>query len=449
MADTPRVPIGLWSELGPGARWTNEGVSRVVGFLIEGAATGGKYIFHLVVQPELAAEVRADLRTLKAVEGRDWALWSPEDPRELDAGLKAKPFPSMEAEWRAIAGLADYANRNVPVRAWVVTFPKFSGALLLDKPKAVLFPDALPYDFPLGWPGDIHWGEGGAWVRWRDVATKVLEDSDAVITFSEHVAQRHVVELCGIDRSKVTVVPLAPPDLSGLIGLGDDRRRSAQSRAAAAETLRAYMRDKGIDYLRDFPFEEVEFVAAATQDRPTKNLGLTADAVLRAVRQYRHPMKVLMTAPLHFGADWTRLPQVVEQHQFQRDLISLPDLPREVHAALFHCASIIVHSSFYEGIIGALPFYEAASVGTPAVLANGPHIEELLKDEPTLRPFVYDPYDPDALAELIRRIGDDRDSAVEAQAAIFDRLNRRGWDSVAADYAVAALSGEKRSSRVQ
>jgi glycosyltransferase involved in cell wall biosynthesis len=432
-----RVPIGLWSELGPGTRWTNEGVSRVVGFLVEGAAIGRKYTFHIVVPRGMAQTVREDLSHVRAVEGRDWQVWEPSahDERHYRSDTQ---LPPAEA---AIASLAEFANRKVPVEAWVVTFPHFAGSLRLTKPKATLFPDALPYDFPLGWLDESSWNSNGAWPKWRETATKVMADSNTVITFSRHVAERHAVPLCGVAREKIRVVPLAPPDLSTLLPFVTGRRRTSDSRARTADLLRAYMAQSGLDYLRDFPFEEIDFVAAATQDRPNKNLGLPADAVRKIVRDARRSLKLFATAPLHFGASWTRLPTIVKNDQLHRDLVSMPDLPRDVHAALFHCTSLVVHGSFFEGIVGALPFYEAASVGTPCVLANGPHVQELLEEEPDVEPFLYDPYDADGLAGLVLDVIANREQAVSTQAAIFERVSRNSWATVASRYSEAALSG--------
>jgi len=425
-----RVSIGIWSELGPGARWTNEGVSRVVGFLVEGAAAGGKYTFEIVVPTGMAETVREDLSQLDALEGRDWNVW---EPTARDARGSQAP----------IARLADFANREVPAKAWIVTFPHFSGSLALDKPKVTLFPDALPYDFPLGWHNDGSWEAHGAWPRWKRAATEVMKNSHGVITFSEHVARRHAGPICEVPREKIHVVPLAPPDLAPLLPFVEGRRQSVESRREAGAILRQYAQESGIDYLRGFPFEEIDFVAAATQDRPTKNLGLTAEAVRRIVRDRRQSIKLFLTAPVHFGVTWSRLPDIVEKDQFNRDLISLPDLPRTVHAALLHCASVVVHSSFFEGIIGSLPFYEALSLGTPSILARGPHVEELLIDEPELGHFVYDPYDPDGLAALITEVVRNREACVEAQLETYDRLCRHSWSNAASVYAEMALHGTR------
>ena len=440
MPPEERISIGLWSELPPGARWTHEGVSRVVGFLVEGAAAGQKYKFHVVVPRGMGDTVRDDLRDLNAIEGVDWQVWEPSEEDEEQLGK-----PDQGGSVDSNRHLAEFANENVPVEAWVVTFPHFEGSLALSKPKATLFPDAIPYDFPLGWNDNESWTEKGGWPKWRNQATAVMKDSHAVITFSKHVAVRHAGPLCEVPQEKIRVVPLAPPDLAPILPFLKDRTQTPASRRSAADVLRDYAADEDIDYLRYFPFEEIDFVAAATQDRPTKNLHLTADAVRLIVRQKRRSMKAFLTARLHWGAPWTRLPNIVEAELFNRDLISMPDLPRAVHAALFHAASVVVHSSFFEGIIGALPFYEANSVGTPALIASGPHIDELLEIEPDIKPFIYDPYDAGRLADLILDTVHNRRDYAVAQRQIFRRVSKHTWSDVASLYAEAALEGVRTS----
>lgn len=444
MRNDQRIPIGIWSELGPGSRWANEGVSRVFGFIIEGAAKSGIYIFHIVVQRGLAPAVREDLRTLNAVEGRDWLVHEPSRRSELKYGDRSTIVALPESE-RPLAIAAEFANDSVRVDGWVVSFPHFAGCLRLTQPKAALMPDALPYDFPLGWGGDVYWGETGGWINWRKTATRVLAQCDAVITFSRHVSERHATPLLGVDPAKIHVVPLAPPDLASILPFVKKRRRTQETRAIAAEILREGMANRDNAYLRAFPFEHVRFVVTATQDRPTKNLGLVAIAMRRLVRDRRENIKLFLTAPVHFGADWTLLPGLIERDQFHHDLVSMTDVSREVHAALFHCATVSVHASFFEGIVGALPFYESVSVGTPCVMARGPHIDELLEIEPDLAQFTYDPYDADALGNLILAVESDREGAANVQREAYQRLSRNGWDDVANAYAQAALAGSDRS----
>ena len=433
-----RIHVGIWSELGAGARWANEGVSRVIGFVVEGAAVSKRYLFHIVVQPGLAETVREDLRTLKAREGHDWLVSEP-DPDTCLELLKDPAISNLPDPERQMAAAALYCNKNINVDGWFVSFPFFTGAIHLDKPKATLMPDSLGHDFPLGW-GAADWAKKGSNEQWRKKSARVLESSDTVITFSKHVARRHVDPLFGTPPEKIRVVPLAPPDLKDLLPFVKKRRRTEASHKRAANILRHYMAEASVDYLEDFPFEDVPFVFTATQDRISKNLGRVCEAVRRLVQEDRKNYKFLTTAAVLFDADWTLFPHIVAAHQFNRDAFSIRDVPREIHAALFHCATVTVHPTFFEGIIGSLPFYESLSVGTPCLLAQGPHIEELLESEPGLAPFVFDPYDVDQLAKLIADAETMREAWVDIQMPIFERLIQYGWHDVANAYAESAIT---------
>lgn len=438
MTEAKRINIGIWSELGAGARWANEGVSRVIGFVIEGGAKSRKYCFHVVVQPGLGEDVQQDLRTLDAQELVDWVVHET-DPIACEQLSRSPVLADVAPSERAMAAAALYCNKHIDVAGWFVSFPFFCGAIHLSAPKATLMPDALGYDFPLGFSED-DWSAKGGQVIWREKSSRVLAASDTTITFSRHVAKRHVEPLLNVPEAKTKVVPLAPPDLAPLLPFVKNRRSTEGSLAKASDLLRQYAAASGHNYLCDFPFEEIPLVVTATQDRVTKNLGRVAEAVRRIVQRQRLNMKLLVTARLNTPGDWTRLPKIVADHSFNRDLVSLPDMPREVHAAMFHCATVTVHPTFFEGIIGALPFYESLSLGTPCVMARGPHVDELLSIHPTLKQFTFDPYDIDGLASLILDVSKNRAETVEIQGAIFEELSRYGWDQVAEAYAQAAMT---------
>jgi len=443
-----RISIGMWSELPLGAKWANEGVARVVGFLVEGAAASKAYTFHLVVRRGLAPTIREDLRTLKAIEGVDWLVHEPTAEQEARWEHKAKrelanlPVDERKQHQTANIALALYANSELSVDGWIVTFPYFNASIFLNGSKAVLMPDAIPYEVPLGWIES--WGSTGYWPEWRRIASSTCRAADAVITFSKHVAERNCVELLGVDREKIHVVPLAGPDLIRELPFVRRRTKTPQSRAQAAAILREHAAIRGLTYLRNFPFEQCSFLATATQDRPTKNLGLAADATERIVRRDREPIKLFVTAPFIFGASWTRLPTVVEHRQVNRDVVSIHNLPRQVHAALFHAASLTIHPSFYEGIIGCLPLYESVSVGTPCLFARGPHTNELLEAEPEFAAFAFDPNDAEGLVSLIRRTLKDTDAALETQERLCVKLRNWTWSDVATGYVTAALAGNRR-----
>lgn len=442
MLNVERAQIGVWSELPPGSRWANEGISRIVGFLIEGGAESGEFTFHVLVPRGMAETVRTDLRTLHARENIDWVVDEP--TRDFEQQWQARYSHQFSGRAAMPALLAAYANDHIKVDGWINTFPHFTGSRLLKQRKVAMLPDAIAYDFPIGWDNAHHWGPEGEFVAWRKIAHDTLADAQAVIAHSKHVANRHGVKLLGLDGDLIRVVPHAPPDLAPILPFIENRQKTPETRKEAAGILRDYAAVKGIDYLRQFPFEETPFVALATQDRVTKNVGRAAEAIHRMVRRDRQNIKLVTTAPVHSDASWTLFPGVVESQQTHRDILSLPDLPREVHAALFHCASLIIHPTFYEGIVGTLTFYEAVSIGTPCIMGVGPHVRELLETAPELKPLTFDPYDIEAMIALIRNVTSDPDKAWRLQVPAYENRRKRGWDQVARAYAQAALGTDRQ-----
>lgn len=424
MTANRRGAIGIWAQWPKDARWSNEGMTRLLGFLIEGIAQSGNYVFRVVLPDDIRDAAENDLGTLNAVLGRDYTLHSPRD-----ASVESDSFSSLAA----------FANGHVPVEAWLSLFPNFSIATHLEAPVTVIFPDAIPKAFHSF--DDRAWGPEGYHLRWANDVRELLSSAAGVVTFSDHVAREQVAGLFGFPSERTTICPHAAPDLGPLLPFVEAGRRTSGSIAKAADLLRRECSARGSRYLADFPFEQVAYVAVSTQDRVTKNIQLVARALDVLLRERRKDIKVLTTAPLHFSEHWAVLPQVVEERLSQFDLVSIPDLPRDVHASFLHCAAMVVHPSIFEGGHAPFPFYEAVSVGTPCIMAKGPHIEELAVSEPGIRDFCFDPNDSDGLANMICDVLDRRAEALHAQLEIYRRLQRNNWASVAAIYAEAAISG--------
>jgi glycosyltransferase involved in cell wall biosynthesis len=336
-------------------------------------------------------------------------------------------------------GLAAFANSHVEVDGWLLLMPSFTKALDLNAPKFALFADALPFDFPASY-AEADWDEGGAWTEWYRTARQVLERADGVITLSRHVATRHVARLFGVDPQKIKPIPLAAPDRRGdLPFLRPDRRRTDDSRRGAAEILREHAVRRQWPYLVGFPFDEVDYVAISTQDRASKNIPIVIEAVRRLIRRDHQNIKIFMTTILHENNPHCRVPQSLREARLHLDAVSMPELPNREHAAFYHCAAVTVHPSLFEGGDTALPFGESVGLGTPCLLAFGPHTAELLESYPELSPWVFDPYDADGLARLIRETIADRERVLDRQMASYERMRERRWADVAGEYADAIV----------
>lgn len=555
--EMPRPKIGVWLEWVEAASFTVEGMSRFLGFLIEGAAKSQCCTFCVAVPPASAEQARNFLRGLQAREGVDWLVnasapdavmhspapaveeplpiaspdlpnWARLSPRTLGnailvLGVMSLPmviiramlrplgrwlWPHLRPRLRVIreayrhpatgvsfaigwldrfpfglgrrpgrllrawaastktvdtpksraagaskggrpkdsdlpiippsmAALARAAAASMPVHGWLVLMPYFNAATLLPQPRAILFPDAIPVEFAAGWPDDC-FVEDGLWANWQARIRHLLADGDPVITFSNHVAQRHVSGIFGVAPERCRVVPHAPPQLAHLLPPPASAEIPSVSRTAAADMLRRHAADREWIYLREFPFEEVTYLVISTQDRPNKNIRVVVEALRILIQQDLLDVKLIVTAGIHPG--WP-LDLLLNQHGLRHDVISMSGLPADTHAALLHCAALAVHPSVFEGGRAPFPFSEAVSVGTPCIMADGPHVQELISGQPELRGAVFNPYDPEELAQLIKSALRERAALLERQTSILQTMSRRNWGQVAAEY-VAAILGK-------
>jgi len=420
--DGERPAVGIWIQWPVEARWANEGMTRLLAFLIEGFAQSCRFTLRVLLPDSIRDVAEQDLCAAGVQIGRVVSLHSPRDH-----------------SWscNSFADLAAYANNHVPVDGWLTLFPNFAFARLLNAPVTAIFPDAIPrafHEFT-----EAAWGRDGVHRAWTKDVAELLSHASGAIAFSEHVATEHINGLFGFPIDRITTIRHAAPDLKEWLPFMKDRRRTGESLCQAASLLREECLARNSRYLGDFPFEQVPYVAVSTQDRVTKNIQVAARAIEIITRRHRRSIKMFMTASLHAEQNWTALPEILIENMSRFDIISLSDLPRTQHAALLHCAELVVHPSIFEGGHAPFPFYEALSVGTPCIMAFGPHIEELAAFEPNIRNYCFDPNDEQALAERICEVVERREEVLAEQQEIYRRLRKNDWAAVANAYADTAL----------
>jgi glycosyltransferase involved in cell wall biosynthesis len=373
------------------------------------------------IAPVLEQQSWVSLRRL----GRTLRVWSAES--EDDTIISDAPAPPLRA---------------LPITdGWLLLSADCVGGLQLPGRKIALMADLIPCDGPFSW---ISSNQQAArrWNSWKRRTAGTLAGADGVITLSRHVAERHTIKVFGVAEAKVT--PLRPPmaDLLPLLPeCPPDRVPTPVSRRAAAHILRQHALERGWTYLEDFPFEDVCYIVVSALDGPLQNIGQVVEAVRILLRRKYVDIKLLTTTPREYNAASGHFWRVVDDEGLQFDVLSVPNLPRKVLAALYHCAAVTVHPAFVDAGAGSHSCAESISVGTPGLMACGPHSLELLEEEPTLQPFLFDPYSPEALADAVRRVLSDRQEALALQQAIHARGTRRGWADVAQEYA-AVIAGQ-------
>ena len=91
------------------------------------------------------------------------------------------------------------------------------------------------------------------------------------------------------------------------------------------------------------------------------------------------------------------------------------------------------HASFFEGGIGAFPFYEAVSVGTPVVLTRNPATLEF-NDDPTYLDALVDPYSVREIERALKEVSSAPDETWHEQRVLYTRIAERSWEHAAKEY---------------
>jgi glycosyltransferase involved in cell wall biosynthesis len=338
--------------------------------------------------------------------------------------------------------MAKYANKQ-RVSCWFVTYPGYRNAEFLKAPICLLFPDFVVGEFPnLYQKPTIEYH--------KKLFSVLIPKAKQFITISDHVKNKYLIGVFAAKPDRCRTIRHASPSLASYAPyLPAGMRKTLTSKRAAGDTIREYCTSHfdewptkgpittGVvqPYLLGFPFEHVPYVLVATQNRPYKNtLG-----VIRAVQKLNQrgtPCKLIMTGDFGLDDPLSDIGRYVRRERLLLDVLCIPRVPREILAALFHCATVAVHASFYEGGVGAFPFFEGMSVGTPALLSRNQATLELNAGE-DIDEFLFEPSNVDEISEKIKAILKAPECAFKRQRPIYNSLNRRTWEEASREYVAA------------
>lgn len=165
------------------------------------------------------------------------------------------------------------------------------------------------------------------------------------------------------------------------------------------------------------------FVLYAGNVKPHKNIERLIEAFYLVRRQGLDHLRLVL-----IGDDISRyaaLRRAVHRHQLHHCVRFLGFMPEESLVALYRLASVFVFPSLYEGF--GLPPLEAMACGTPVVTSNVSSLPEVAGDAALL----VNPYDPEDIADAIRRVVTDEALASELRRRGRARAAQFSWESAA------------------
>jgi glycosyltransferase involved in cell wall biosynthesis len=338
------------------------------------------------------------------------------------------------AQEQEFASLAVEASKRDDIQVWYVPHPGSLYARQINKPLVVAVPDCVYCEFPTVFDAVVFSKADRAI---RDVVSRATR----TVSYSDYVRRRHVEQFLGVPSERTRVIHHAPMSVDSFLSeTGSGRSKGQTLRERALAIVRDYVSREfkpvrwapnfPEDLLREYPFEQGNFLFASSQIRPSKNYFFLIKAFERALRRYYTPMKLFVTGPLEHEA-WGLKDYIRRQH-LELDVISVPDLSPEVHAAFYHLAGLTVVPTLFEGGF-PFPFSESLSVGTPAIMSAIPVTTEIIPQD-LAKLMLFDPYDVEDMAGRMRWGIAHRQELLARQLPLYESLRQRTWDHVAEEY---------------
>ncbi len=158
---------------------------------------------------------------------------------------------------------------------------------------------------------------------------------------------------------------------------------------------------------------------------PRKNLGRLLEAwrIVRSRMTGKWKHKLLIAGAEGWGCASIR--EQAREKGIEDDLITLGYVEKEDLPALYRGAEALVFPSIYEGF--GLPPLEAMAQGTPVISSSKASLPEVVGEAA----IMFDPYNPDEIADAIIRIAEDRKLRDELISRGKERVKSFSWQKTA------------------
>ncbi|MDQ2900362.1 MAG: glycosyltransferase family 4 protein [Acidobacteriota bacterium] len=275
------------------------------------------------------------------------------------------------------------------VKGRMLWSPNNTGPLAVAN-QVCTFHDLIPLDRPEWFNPRF-----AAWYRW--LLPRLARKVRRIISVSEFTKQR-IVERCGIDSSKIAVIP------NGV---------DARFHPRPADEIAAMRQSLGIG--------GAPYLLCVGSVEPRKNLLRLLEAWSLALAEMPQDIQLVVA-----GAKGASL-------VFSN--VTVGKLPARVHLtgyvddqllpALYSGAVALLYPSLYEGF--GLPPLEAMACGVPVIASNDTSLPEVAGDAAAL----VDPRDAESIADAILRVSRDDTLRSAMRAKGLARARLYNWDAVA------------------
>lgn len=463
--EPPLNRIGIFVGYGKGIPLKGEGLGRLLAFVVSGLVQLPAYRLTIACPTWLAAELTS-LLAEHGVGSETYDLLhvtkpTPSMMRNRSGSLADVRHPCVRASavtlrrlWRtlrregirkAVRGVRKLArrirrrnrsddglvevrllvhaiNRQQAVRYWLVPTPFWPQASDIRHWYTMVFPDLVLQEFPL---------------RFADPSTELtyarivdaVQRAQRVICYSEHTKMRQVVHGVGLSPEQVDVIGHARVDLSSHLSPSGAASDPAERRRMAIAVLHTMEHAPSRARRRMEPNWPCEpYLFYASQYRGHKNIL----ALLRAIAILRHrqaaQVRLVLTCDRKAGSE---LDRALSLYDLDARVLFTPRVSDRELAALYTCAAAAVNPTLFEGGF-PFTFTEAFSVGTPSLMSDIPLVRERVVD-PSLRArMLFDPLDPQDLADKIQWSLGNRDRLLEMQRPLYESFPT--WTTVAQRY---------------
>ncbi|MEC2346206.1 glycosyltransferase [Paenibacillus barengoltzii] len=289
--------------------------------------------------------------------------------------------------------------------------------------KVLASPDIVFYDFPTQFHGvsDIH-------KRIR----KSISAADSIICYSEYVKQHHLINICGVEEEKITVIKHANVDMSEHIKVSKSIDKYLSPVLNAKEIVKTYnnLHFYPGDVLYKTDISRFDYLVYSSQFRPHKNIFNLIKAIKIINVDMQKNVKLVLTGNITY-VDYIQ--KYIQENHLENDIFVFYDLPSEVLASINALAKCSVNPTLFEGGF-PFTFSEAYSVGTPSIMSDIPVVRAEIPNRDLSEKMLFNPFSPHSIADKIVWGIENRDALYIEQAILYKKFSQRTWKQVVLEY---------------